>query len=258
MDKKLSAIIIDDEEHARENVRLLLKENPQFHLVHECGDGQSAIAAIKKYRPDLIFLDIQMPEVNGFEVIRAIPENERPYIIFTTAYDQYAIQAFEINALDYLLKPLSDERFSAALKRATQHLNKDENANLQHRLSSMLQKMEEEKSKQSYLKKLSVKHKQRILFVDVKDIYWIEADNQYVKIHLPFDSYLLRQSLNQLEKVLDPEVFYRSHRSAIVNIDQIDHIEPYFKGDFFLFLKNDTKVKLSRNRTEGLKKIMNW
>lgn len=258
MDKIFKVIIIDDEAHARQNIRLLLAGRPDFEVVLECGDGRSAINAIKEHRPDLIFLDIQMPEVNGLEVVGALPSDRRPYIIFTTAYDQYAIKAFEINALDYLLKPLNDERFESSLQRFRSYFQKDKKADLQHQLSALLETMSAAENKKGFLKKISVRNSQRIVFLDVADIFWIEADNQYVKIHLQQRSHLLRQSLSQLEKVLDPQHFYRTHRSAIVNLELVDHMKPYFKGDYWLFLKNGQKVKLSRNRTQGLKSILNW
>lgn len=254
---KLGVIIVDDEAPARELIRLLLDKYDFVELLGLCSDGQSAINLIQKIQPDLVFLDIQMPEVSGFDVIRAIPEDVLPYFIFTTAYDQYAIQAFEVNAIDYLLKPFDDERFDRAIHRAkTAHQDRADKA-WGDQIRKLLGGIPPPENR-NYLRKLSVKVGNKIKFIPVDEVIWLEAENQYVKIHTITTSYLLRQSLSKLEDTLSPEEFYRIHRSSIVRINAIRQIEPYFKGDYTVYLENGTIVKLSRNRAEGLRVILPW
>lgn len=255
--EKIKAIIVDDEVPARTNLQLLLDQDADVHLVASCADGAAAIAAIQAHQPDLVFLDIQMPEISGFDVIKAIPTAQRPYIIFVTAYDQYALKAFDVNAVDYLLKPFDDKRFHAALAKAKQLIQQQDQHGLQQQLDSLLQHLAQQQNQQ-FLRKLSVRQGSKISFLSIEDILWIEADNQYVKVHLTTASHLLRQSLSYLDQHLDPTSFYRTHRSAIVNVNRIVSIEPYFKGDYTIQLENGAIVKLSRHRTEGLKKILNW
>lgn len=255
--EKITAIIVDDEAPALANLELLLAGDSQIELVAACSDGASAITAVGVHKPDLVFLDIQMPEVSGFDVLKALPAGDRPYVIFVTAYDQYALKAFEVNAVDYLLKPFDDKRFFDAVSKAKLLLQQQDQQALQEQLGQLLRHLEQDQ-RQKYLKKLSVRLGSKISFIKVEDIVWIEADNQYVKVHLTTTSHLLRQSLSYLDQHLDPTDFYRTHRSAIVNVQRIESIEPYFKGDYHIRLDNGTMVKLSRHRTEGLKGLLNW
>lgn len=255
--EKIKVIIVDDEEPARTNLRLLLEKDADLTLVAECGDGKTAIAAVQEHQPDLLLLDIQMPEVSGFEVIKAIPQAAQPHVIFVTAYDQYAIKAFEVNAIDYLLKPFDDKRFYEAIEKAKGLYQQQTHQSLQDKLQHLLQHLEQTQTKQ-FLRKLSVRNGSKISFLQVEDIVWVEADNQYIKVHLATATHLMRQSLGYLEEHLDPASFYRTHRSAIVNIHRIQSIEPYFKGDYTITLDNGRTVKLSRHRTDGLKALLNW
>lgn len=254
---KIKAIIVDDEAPALANLQLLLAKEEAIDLVATCSDGVMAIDAIQEHQPDLLFLDIQMPEVSGFDVIKAIPPASRPYVIFVTAYDQYALKAFEVNAVDYLLKPFDDKRFQEAISKAKGLLQQQEQRDLQEKIGLLLRHLDQEQTQQ-YLRKLSIRQGSKISFLKVEDVLWIEADNQYVKIHLTTASHLMRQSLSYLDQHLDPTAFYRSHRSAIVNVHRIESIEPYFKGDYHIRLENGTIVKLSRHRTEGLKALLDW
>lgn len=255
--RKLSTLIVDDEAPARDLVRLLLQQYPFVELLGECADGQSAIERIRRDQPELVFLDIQMPGLSGFEVLRALADQELPYIIFTTAYDQYAIQAFEVNAVDYLLKPFTEERFRLAVHRArTAH--EDQLARRWNQQMKALLETSPEPARPRYLQKISVRVNSRIRFIPVEEIIWISAENQYVRIHTATQTYLLRQSLSQLEADLSPENFYRTHRSSLVNIHAIRQIEPYFKGDYILYLQDGKQTKLSRKRAEGLRRILPW
>lgn len=253
----LRCLIVDDEAPAREIVKLLLKEHPQIEICGECSDGPAAVELIRQEKPDLVFLDIQMPGMSGFDVLRALDEPSLPYIIFITAYDQYAIEAFEINAIDYLLKPFKDERFHLAIKRAQSAFAGRAAEKWTRQLKELLGQTATT-TRSDYVQKLSVKVGSKIRFVPVEDINWISAENQYVRLYTDSGNFLLRQSLGKLEELLSPQDFYRTHRSAIVRIQAIRQIEPYFKGDFFIYLESGTKVKLSRKRVEGLRRIMPW
>ena len=250
------AIIVDDEEYAREIVRSLLQEDDTVEIVASCADGKAAISAIKKHQPDIVFLDIQMPEVNGFEVIAQTREFHTPRYIFTTAYDEFALKAFEVNAIDYLLKPFDDDRFFSALQRAKEKANDQQNQALAQQLQAFIAANKREE--QPYLKKLSVRTGGKIHFVSEEQIDWIEADNQYVRIHTSTKVHTHRESLNYLEKHLDPAVFVRIHRSIMVNVNRITSLEPHFKGDFMVILDNGTRLKMAKSRKEALRSVMRW
>lgn len=255
--EKLRTLIIDDEAPARDLLWLLLQESPIVELLGACEDGHSAIAEIQKQKPNLIFLDIQMPEVSGFDVLRAIPQEQLPYVIFVTAYDQYAIQAFEVNAIDYLLKPFDDERFAKALTRAKTAFEDRAARGWSDQIRNLLGQVTPEEQP-TYLRKLSVKVGSKIKFIPLEEVIWIEAENQYIRIHTATASYLQRQALSKLEALLSPKDFFRIHRSAIVRLSAIRQIEPYFKGDYLVYLEGEVKVKLSRYRVDGLRTIMPW
>ena len=253
----MTALIVDDEAFARSNMQQLLEAYPEIEVIGECEDGVSAIARIEELQPDLVFLDIQMPEVDGFAVIRSIKGKALPYVIFATAYDEYAIQAFEVNALDYLLKPFSEERFAEAIHKAKGRIQQQSLEQMQARLDALLQIIPAPAQK-SYLQKIAIRGTGKIYFVPISEVIWIEANDQYVFVHTAGAKHLLRASLNQLEKQLDPQFFYRTHRSSIVSIEAIQEIEPYFKGDYMILLSNGAKVKLARTRVSALKERLGW
>lgn len=257
MKDRLTAIIVDDETHALSNIRLLLQAYSEIEILAECTNGIEAINAIQKFRPQLVFLDIQMPELSGFDVIQRIKGMHQPYIIFTTAYDQYAIKAFEINAIDYLLKPFDDHRFDEAIQRAKSRLANVSIETLHQKMTALMNSVQQSTS-QNFLKKIAIKSSNRVFFIDVKEVLYIEADNQYVNVCTRASRHLLRESLSHLSQSLDPEMFYRSHRSYLINLNRIKEIVPYFKGDYTVIMENDAKVKLSRNRTQGLKELLGW
>ena len=253
--QKIKTLIVDDEPHARATILLLLQKDPEIEIIGECKDGFTAIKAIRETKPDLIFLDVQMPEMNGFDLLNELNAGELRCVVFVTAYDQFALKAFEVNALDYLLKPFDDERFETALQRAKFQIKNNEVKNLSGRLNAMLENYENGQrspSRHKYLNRLSIKSSGRIFFINVDEISWIEAADQYVQLHVGNKTHLLRHSMNKLEKNLDPEKFCRIHRSTIVNIENIKELGPFSTGDYSVTLKDNTQLKLSRNRKETL------
>lgn len=252
-----TTLLVDDEAFARSNMRTLLQAHRDIEIVGECEDGRSAIETIIIQQPDIVFLDIQMPEVNGFEVLRAIQGKAHPYVIFATAYNEYAIQAFEVNALDYLLKPFSEERFAESIQKARTRIQEQSMAQVQRQLDALVASLPS-KAPKPYLQKIAIKSSSKIYFVPVADLLWIEASDQYVYVHTATAKHLLRASLNQLEQQLDPAAFYRSHRSSIVSIEAIQSLAPYFKGDYMITLSNGTDVKLARTRVAALRERLGW
>ncbi|MCB9090055.1 MAG: response regulator transcription factor [Calditrichae bacterium] len=245
-------MIVDDEPWARALLRRLLSAEPDMEIVAEAGDGREALALLRKDPPDLLFLDIQMPEMNGFEVVAALPPEMLPRIIFVTAYDQYALQAFEVHALDYLLKPVRRERFAAALERARlERRNSDIaplNANVQRLLESL-------QVPPRYLKRLAIPRQERIFFLAVDEIDWIESAEKYLRLHSGGQTYLLRESLSNLEAALDPEKFLRIHRSRMVNLERIREIHPWFNGEFQVVLENGQALISGRTYRERLRDL---
>ena len=259
--KNFSAIIVDDEQHARDIVKLLLKEDPEIEIVSECSGGQEAVDAINELNPDIVFLDIQMPEVDGFEVIRQVDLKETPQFIFVTAFNEYALKAFEVNAVDYLLKPYDDDRFKSALDKVKQQIRQKDLGKMNDRLSSLLSHLEEvrdHKPNAKTITKIPVKTGHRIFFVDVDSIDWIEAADQYVKLHVEEKYHLIRESMNTLEEKLSSEKFLRIHRSTIINIDLVSELQPYNKGDYIVILKNGTTLRMSRTRKDRLQQMLGW
>jgi two-component system LytT family response regulator len=244
---KIKTLIVDDEPLARDRVKRLLRDEPDIAVVGECGNGAEAVAAIRYEKPDLVFLDIQMPEKNGFEVIKALDEKSVPTFIFVTAYDQYALQAFEVHALDYLLKPFNRERLHRALTRARDHIESKTRGDLDERLASLIADLRTEKK---YLERLVVKSVGRVFFLKTDEIDWIEASGNYLKLHVGREAHLIRETMNGIEAKLNPDKFLRIHRSTVVNIDRIKELHPMFSGDYDVILQNGTELTLSRNYRE--------
>jgi two-component system LytT family response regulator len=241
---KISTIIVDDEPLARERLKRFLRDEPDVQVVGECGNGADALKQIRAIKPELVFLDIQMPEKDGFEVVEALDGGHVPAIIFVTAYDQYALQAFEVHALDYLLKPFNRERFRRAVAHARAQIEKIRLGNLDERLSSLLADLQ---TGRRYLERLVVKSVGRVFFLRTAEIDWIEAAGNYLKLHVGRDAHMIRETMNSIESKLDPAVFLRIHRSTIVNIDRIKELHPMFSGDYSVILRNGTELALSRN-----------
>ncbi|HSE22326.1 MAG TPA: LytTR family DNA-binding domain-containing protein [Pyrinomonadaceae bacterium] len=256
MSQKIRTLIVDDEPLARRNLRLLLEKDPQIEILEECRNGREAVRSIEQHAPDLVFLDIQMPEMDGFDVLEQVGAERMSAVVFVTAFDQYALKAFEVHALDYLLKPYDDTRFSQALKRAKSQIESREINKVSKRLLALLEERESLREvgsrKPTYLKRLMVKLTNRVVLLKVEEIDWIEADGNYAKLHIGAKSHLLREKMHDLEKQLDPDKFVRIHRSIIVNLNRIKELQPHFNGDYIVVLDNGRQLRLSRSRREQL------
>ena len=248
---RIRAVIADDEMLARKFIRRMLKDEPDVEIVGECANGKEAVSMIRSEKPDLIFLDVQMPEKDGFAVLQSIPE--LPEIIFTTAYEQYAIRAFELHALDYLLKPFDQARFRDAIKHAKEHLRSARDKDVRRQIDALLQSVEK---KPQYLERLVIKSGGRISFLSTDEINWIEADDKYVHLHTSKINPMVRQTLNAMEAQLDPKKFKRIHRSAIVNVARIKELQPMFNGEHSVVLEDGTKLTLTRSYKDKLFELL--
>lgn len=249
----IRALIVDDESLARERIRDMLAADPEIEILADCANGQEAIEAIKYHAPDLIFLDVEMPGIDGFAVLEAIQPATLPVIIFVTAYDQYAVRAFEVYALDYLLKPFDRERFEKAVSRAKAHIQSEKSEHLTQRI---LNALEEIKTRPVHLERLVIKMNGHVFFVKAEEIDWLEAEGNYVRLHAGKESYLLRDTISALETQLDPKRFVRVHRSAIVNIDRIQELQPWFHGEYRIILREGVQLTLSRSYREKLHELL--
>ena len=249
---KTRILIVDDEPYARERIRDLLGSDPQCEIIGESGNGPETITFIEKQKPDLVFLDVQMPELNGFEVLENLNKDFLPQIIFVTAYDKYAIKAFEFHAIDYLLKPYTKSRFQKALQRAKEQIKLKKKGEINsHYLKELLYDI---KSEQKYVERLIIKSEGRIFFLKTDEIQWIESAHNYVILHSGKEKHFYRETMTGIEKKLQPEKFMRIHRSTIVNINFIKEIQPWFSHEQIIILKDGTKLTMSRTYKEKLKK----
>jgi two-component system LytT family response regulator len=247
---KIRALVVDDEPLARKFIRRLLKDEPAVEVVGECGDGRQAVAAIHTHRPDLVFLDIQMPELDGLAALEAVAPGRMPQVIFTTAYEQYALRAFELHALDYLLKPFDQARFMRALQHAKERLGDERARAEEHRQVAAL--LENIKERPRFLERLFVKAEGRIVCVRADEIDWLEADDKYVHLHAGRKNYMVRQTLSGMEAQLDPQRFLRIHRSALVNVERIAELRPLVGGEHTVLLTDGTELTLSRTYKDRL------
>lgn len=276
---KIKTLVIDDEPAARRGIRMLLERDPDVHVAGEASSGSEAVRKIREEKPDLIFLDVQMPEMNGFKVLESLGDVSVPAVIFVTAYDQHALQAFEVNAVDYLLKPYDDDRFWAAVRRAKAEIVRRQTDLLGHKLTNLL----------NYLKtstpgtapaaapagsapatpaaagpapetitrdRILLKAGGEIYFLKAEEIDWIEAEGDYMKFHAGGRVHLLRETMGNLEERLDAKRFIRIHRSTIVNIDRVKKLSPSFAGEYAVILHDGTKLRLSRGYHERLQELM--
>jgi two-component system LytT family response regulator len=250
---KVRVLIVDDEPLAREGVRSMLDREPDIEILGECGDGRLAVLAIEKQLPDLIFLDVQMPELNGFDVLEALEIESMPVVIFVTAYDRYALKAFEVHALDYLLKPFDHERFSLALAQARKQIALHKTGKHSQQLLTLLRDL---KADRKFLERFVIKNAGRIFFIKADEISWIEASGNYVRLHIGTESHLLRETMSDLENKLNPNKFLRIHRSHIVNIEFIKEMQPWFQGEYVVILHDGTKLTLSRGYREKLNELL--
>jgi len=245
----IKALIVDDEPLARERIKRFLTDERDIELIGECADGQEAVSAIQTLEPDLVFLDIQIPELDGFGVLEAVGVEQMPAVIFVTAYDRYALQAFDVNALDYLLKPYNRERFHKAVERARAQLSNGAKGELSERLLSLLENLQPE---QRYLERLMIKSSGRVFFLRTTEIDWIEAEGNYLRLHVGKESHLLRETMNRLAAKLDQNKFLRIHRSTLVNIERIKELQPLFSGDYVVILRDGKQLTLSRSYRDKL------
>jgi len=249
----IRTLVVDDESLARERLCDMLAADPQIQIIAECANGQEAIEAIQLHTPDLVFLDVEMPGIDGFGVREALPPESIPTTIFVTAYDQYAVRAFEVYALDYLLKPFDRERFEKALVRAKTQISSQRTDALSQRILSAL---EEIKTRPVHLERLVIKMNGHVFFIKAEEIDWLEAEGNYVRLHAGKESYLLRDTISALESQLDPKKFIRVHRSAIVNIDRITELQPWFHGEYRIILTEGVQLTLSRTYREKLHELL--
>jgi two-component system, LytTR family, response regulator len=244
-----SALLVDDEPLARASLRTLLEREPDAITIFEARNGHEAASLILGERPDVVFLDVQMPEMNGFDVVRQVGAAAMPEVIFVTAHDRFAIQAFEINALDYLLKPVSEERFAEALQRTRSHLQQRGDAS--ERIVSLLQTLA---APPKTLKRIAVRSAGKTRFVDLEDVLWIQGAENYVQLHTATSRHLVHATMQSMLERLDPGVFVRIHRSAIVNVRHIRQIEAAAPGDYVLTLDNGSSIQSSRTYGEVIRR----
>ena len=259
---RIRSIIVDDELEAREGIQLLLKDDEDIDVIGLCKNGIEAIDMINDHQIDLAFLDIQMPVINGFEVVNSISKERLPHIIFITAYDQFALQAFEIHAVDYILKPFTDARFYDSLERAKQLINQKKIQEENERLKSVADQLSNQDMSHdpSVLlsetgKRLIIKEKGKIIFVPYKDIIWLEAYDYYIKIHVANTFYLVRESMKNMENKLSSDQFLRIHKSTIINRGCIQEITSGKNAEYYIKLNDQTELKVSRSYRDSVRKM---
>jgi len=250
--RPIRTLIVDDEPAAREGMRHLLAADPEIVLAGECSNGREAAAAIRDTSPDLVFLDVQMPELDGFGVLREVGVERAPAVVFVTAFDQYALRAFDVHAIDYLLKPFTDDRFRQSLDRAKQLVRQGRLGDLSRKLAALLDNDESAPPAPRYLDRLVVKSGGKVTLLPVGEIEWIDAEGDYVRIHVGKTWHLLRETMKNLEDQLDAARFVRIHRSTIVNLEKVKELQPFFRGEYVVVLHNGTTLKLSRGYRDNL------
>lgn len=257
VDRSITACIVDDEELARRGIRSRLVDRADLRIVAECASGREAVDAIAEHAPDLVFLDVQMPGLDGFGVIDEIGPEQMPVVIFVTAYDEHALRAFDVHALDYLLKPIDEERLHEAIDRARDRLVQQQNSQLSDRLTSLLDAViagepTEDDTRDAITERFVIKTGGRITFVDADEIDWVEAAGDYVRLHTSEKVHLLRETMSGMEDRLDPECFLRIHRSTIINTEQLKELRPYGNSEYIVVLRDGTELKLSRTYRDAL------
>lgn len=250
---KIRALIADDESLARARVRKLLAGRDDVDIVGEASDGTATVKAIRDLTPDLVFLDVQMPELDGFGVLTTLDPTRRPAVIFVTAYDQFALKAFEVHAVDYLLKPYDKERFDKALARARDRLHQRHSSDLNQRLTALLAEV---RPAEKAVERLAVKSGGKVVVVKVEDLDWIESADNYVVLHTGSEAHMHRETMNAMEGQLPAGKFLRISRSTIVNVDRIKELQPLFHGEYAVILRNGAKLTLSRTHRDKLDALM--
>lgn len=265
---KLRTIIVDDESLARRGLKLRLEKYAELEIVAECRNGKEALRAVSELEPDLMFLDIQMPGMDGFEVVRELQGDAMPLVVFVTAFDQYAVDAFKIHAVDYILKPIDDERLHEAVQQALEHYNKKKLASHKQNLievvvgitgasaASIEEMAESGGAPNSYPEKLSIKDGDEVQMVPMVDIDWVDAAGDYMCVHAAGVTHIMRITMKQLAALLNPAVFLRVHRSTIVNVNRIRSAQSLINGEFLLTLDNDSQLKVSRSHRDKIKHLL--
>jgi two-component system LytT family response regulator len=253
----IRAVIADDERLARKKLSILLASEPKVEVVAECSDGRQTVTAIRSHRPDMLLLDIQMPDLNGFEVLSEIPPDEMPQVIFTSAYDQYAIRAFETHALDYLLKPFDQDRLHAAIERARAEIQKCKDQDLTNRVLELLSAVKSGKRPvPEFDERLAIRTNGRVVFLNLEEIQWIEAAANYVRLNTGKDSYLFREAISRISERLNPSHFVRIHRSVIVNVTRIKELIPVNSGEYVVVLHSGKELSCSRGYRANLQPLI--
>lgn len=252
-ESKIRVCIIDDEPIACRRIQRLLKDDGEIEIIRICNDGEEAVEAIQQFHPDLIFLDVQMPGMDGFEVLTSLNPESMPHVIFVTAFDRYAIKAFEVHALDYLLKPFDRKRFEQAVQRSKGQIYQTQERSNNSELVALLKEM---KNQSQHLERLVVKSQGRVFFLKTDEIDWIEAQGKHVSIHVGKETHLVREAMNSLETELDPKKFARIHKSTIVNIDRIKQLQPLVHGDFRVILRDSTVLTISRRYRQKIDELL--
>ena len=267
--RKIKTIIVDDESLARRGLKLRLEAFDDVDIITECSNGREALEAVEEHNPDLVFLDIQMPGLDGFDVVKKLQGDEMPMVVFVTAFEQYAIEAFEVHAVDYVLKPIDDKRLSLAIERVREHLAQNESENQKKRLMDLISNItghspakindmleSGDVSANAYPEKIAIKDRGETTLVLARDITWIEAAGDYMCIHANDEVHVLRSTMKDLVKKLSPNDFQRVHRSTIVNINQIEKVCSHINGEYFLILKGGARLKMSRSYRDKIKHII--
>lgn len=250
----IRVLIADDEHFARQRIELLLRGEHDVEVVGECENGADAIECLRQRAVDLVFLDIQMPGTNIFELLPQLDQQELPLIVFITAYDDHAVRAFEVSAFDYILKPFEPARLKHTLQRARVHLARVQQELNHQRILALLEGMRQ--GTPAVRQRFAVKNDGRIFFVGVGDVAWIEAEHNYIRIHTEVDSYLLRERLTTVEAELDRQTFRRIHRSTIVNVNRVRELQPWFRGDYLVVLQNGRELTMSRTYRDNFKDLL--
>ena len=253
----IRTIIADDERLARRKLRILLGSEPQVEVVAECPNGRQTVSAIRSFRPDILLLDIQMPDLNGFDVLSEISSDEMPQVIFTSAYDQYAIRAFEAHALDYLLKPFDQDRLHAAIERASLEIRKSRDQEFTNRVLELLSTVKSQKKPTpEFENRLAIRTNGRVVFLNLDEIHWVEAAANYVRINTAKDSYLFRETISRISDRLNPADFVRIHRSMIVNVRRIKELIPVNSGEYVVVLNSGKELSCSRGYRANLQHLI--
>lgn len=243
MSQKITTLVVDDERIARQRLRRLIATQPDFELVAECESGEQALDVLGERSVDLIFLDIQMAEMDGFRLLEQTPDGRRPLVVFVTAHSEHALRAFESQALDYLLKPFDRERFNRCLQRVREQVQYQRKSDTQVPVDTLMRVLESIKPKAD---RFAIRSSGKVSFINTEDIDWIEAADNYVILHVASETHILRETMNALETRLDSSRFIRVHRSKMVNIDRIKELQPWFHGEYVIVLNDGTSVTLSR------------